>query len=117
MGALPANHHLAQRAAVTLDDLSGEPFIALPASAGPLRQFWLAAEERRAPPRIAAEAETAEETFERATPGSTSVRTWCVAPLPACPRASSPSYGAPVMTAEAIQVFTGIFCKCARHRG
>jgi DNA-binding transcriptional LysR family regulator len=67
--ALPTSHRLARMAAVTRDDLSSEPFIALPAAAGPLRQFWLAAGERRAPPRIAAEAETAEETFEAVASG------------------------------------------------
>jgi DNA-binding transcriptional LysR family regulator len=33
--ALPAKHRLAERAAVTLEDLASEPFIALPATAGP----------------------------------------------------------------------------------
>jgi DNA-binding transcriptional LysR family regulator len=67
--ALPAKHRLAERVAVTLGDLAGEPFIALPATAGPLRQFWLAAEERQVPPKIAAEAETAKETFEAVASG------------------------------------------------
>ena len=43
--ALPAKHRLAHRPAVTLGDLADEPFIALPATAGPLRQssmpIWL----------------------------------------------------------------------------
>jgi DNA-binding transcriptional LysR family regulator len=67
--ALPVNHRLAQRSTVALADLMDEPFIALPATAGPLRRFWLAAEERPAPARVAAEAETAEEIFEAVASG------------------------------------------------
>lgn len=67
--ALPAVHRLAARSTVTLADLADEPFIALPASAGPLRRFWLATDERAAPPRVVAEAETAEETFEAVASG------------------------------------------------
>ncbi|GAB2815004.1 LysR family transcriptional regulator [Actinoallomurus bryophytorum] len=67
--ALPVDHRLARRSTLSLTDLADEPFIALPAAAGPLRRFWLAAEERSAPARIAAEAETAEETFEAVASG------------------------------------------------
>jgi DNA-binding transcriptional LysR family regulator len=67
--ALPAAHRLTGQATVTLADLADEPFIALPASAGPLRRFWLAADERATPPRVVAEAETAEETFEAVASG------------------------------------------------
>ena len=67
--ALPAGHRLADQATVTLADLADEPFIALPASAGRLRRFWLAADERATPPRVVAEAETAEETFEAVASG------------------------------------------------
>ncbi|MFB9830670.1 LysR family transcriptional regulator [Actinoallomurus acaciae] len=67
--ALPANHRLAGRHAVTLTDLADEAFIALPAAAGPARRFWLAADERQTAPRIATEAETAEETFEAVASG------------------------------------------------
>jgi len=124
--ALPASHRLARRTAVTLDDLSAEPFIALPASAGALRQFWLAAEQRQAPPRIAAEAETAEETFEAVASGLG------VALLAAgnaeiyqrddvvCRPVTglSPSQLAVLWRTgderKAIQVFTGIFCRCVQ---
>jgi DNA-binding transcriptional LysR family regulator len=124
--ALPAGHRLAEKAAVTLDDLSGEPFIALPATAGPLRQFWLAAGERQSPPRIAAEAETAEEAFEAVASGLGVV-------LLAAGNAEiyqrddvkcrpvtglSPSELAVLWRTgddrEAIAVFTGIFCRCVR---
>lgn len=67
--ALPASHRLAGRTAVSLADLTDEPFIALPAAAGSLRRFWLAADERSTMPRVAAEAETAEETFEAVASG------------------------------------------------
>ncbi|WP_051581544.1 LysR family transcriptional regulator [Pseudonocardia acaciae] len=62
--ALPAGHRLAARDVVPFAELADEPFIALPASAGPLRAFWLAADQRDTPPRIAAEASTADEMFE-----------------------------------------------------
>jgi DNA-binding transcriptional LysR family regulator len=127
--ALPANHRLAERAAVTLDDLAGEPFIALPATAGPLRQFWLAAEERRVPPLIAAEAETAEEALEAVASGlgvallaagnAEIYRRDDVTCRPVT--GLSPSELAVLWRAgddrKAIQVFTGIFCDCVRASG
>jgi DNA-binding transcriptional LysR family regulator len=67
--ALPVSHRLARRTTISLADLTDEPFIALPAAAGPLRRFWLAADERPVAPRIAAETETAEETFEAVASG------------------------------------------------
>jgi len=67
--ALPAGHRLAPRPTVTLAELEREPFIALPAAAGPLRGFWLAADERTVEPRVVAEAATAEETFEAVAAG------------------------------------------------
>ena len=124
--ALPAGHRLAGRAAVTLDDLSGEPFIALPAAAGPLRQFWLAAEERQAPPRIAAEAETAEETFEAVASGlgvallaAGNAEIYRHDDVVCRPVAGlSPSRLAVLWRTgdhrKAIQVFTGIFCQCVQ---
>jgi DNA-binding transcriptional LysR family regulator len=126
--ALAANHRLAQRPTVTLDDLSGEPFIALPATAGPLRQFWLAGDERQSPPRIAAEAETAEETFEAVASGLG------IALLAAgnaeiyhredvvCRPVTDLSPGQLAVLwrtgddRKAIQVFTGIFCQCVQGR-
>lgn len=79
--ALPDDHPLAARAQgaaragsagsggeghVTLADLLDEPFVALPAAAGTLRDYWLAVDERPPdrPPTVAAEAANAEEVFE-----------------------------------------------------
>ncbi|HEX4361160.1 MAG TPA: LysR family transcriptional regulator [Pseudonocardia sp.] len=71
--ALPAGHRLAGdgtgSSTIPFADLVDEPFIALPASAGALRDFWLATDHRRTPPRIAAEAATADETFEAVASG------------------------------------------------
>jgi DNA-binding transcriptional LysR family regulator len=67
--ALPAGHRLTDRAVIPFDELTGESFIALPASAGPLREFWLATDQRSAPARVAAEAATADETFEAVASG------------------------------------------------
>ncbi|MDT7666987.1 MAG: hypothetical protein QOD04_6543 [Pseudonocardiales bacterium] len=67
--ALPAGHRLADRAVIPFDELTDEPFIALPASAGPLREFWLATDQRSTPARVAAEAATADETFEAVASG------------------------------------------------
>jgi DNA-binding transcriptional LysR family regulator len=51
-------------------DLRDEPFLALPQSAGPLRDFWLAVDERHGHPvRIAAEIKDAEETYEAVASG------------------------------------------------
>jgi DNA-binding transcriptional LysR family regulator len=127
--ALAASHRLAERPSVTLDDLSGEPFIALPAAAGPLRQFWLAADERHDPPRIAAEAETAEETFEAVASGlgvallaAGNAEIYRRDDVVCRPVAGlSPSQLAVLWRTgdnrKAIQVFTGIFCQCVRGRG
>jgi len=62
--ALPAGHRLAPRAVVPFDELADEPFIALPPTAGTLREFWLGNDHRTRPARIIAEAETAEEATE-----------------------------------------------------
>jgi DNA-binding transcriptional LysR family regulator len=67
--ALPAGHPLATRTTVTFAELAAQPFVALPAAAGPLRDFWLATDQRDSAPLIAAEAETAEETFEAVAAG------------------------------------------------
>ncbi|MDT7654059.1 MAG: hypothetical protein QOI36_5465 [Pseudonocardiales bacterium] len=61
---LPVGHRLADRPAVRWSDIQDEPFVALPASAGRMRDFWLAADRRTSPARIAAEAATADESFE-----------------------------------------------------
>jgi DNA-binding transcriptional LysR family regulator len=61
---------LAARAEVDFADLAGQPFLALPGSAGPLRDYWLALDERDGrPPRIGAEIASAEETYEALVAG------------------------------------------------
>jgi DNA-binding transcriptional LysR family regulator len=67
--ALPRGHRLAAGEIVPFADLADEPFIALPASAGPMRDFWLATAHRSTPARIATEAATPEETFEAVAGG------------------------------------------------
>jgi DNA-binding transcriptional LysR family regulator len=63
--ALGKKHHLAGVMEVDFADLADEPFVALPPSAGVLRDFWLAMDERDGnPPRIAVEAASPEEKFE-----------------------------------------------------
>ncbi len=62
--ALPSGHRLAARETVRLSDLAAEPFIALPRTAGPLREFWLGNDRRAEPARVVAEVETAEESLE-----------------------------------------------------
>jgi DNA-binding transcriptional LysR family regulator len=68
--ALPAEHHLADRAEIPFAELLDEPFVALPAAAGPLRDFWLAVHARSGrPPHIAAEATAADEVLELVSAG------------------------------------------------
>ncbi|CAM5519428.1 LysR family transcriptional regulator [Streptomyces viridochromogenes] len=68
--ALPEAHPLAARPEVDFADLADEPFLALPKSAGPLREHWLALDERGGrPPRIGAEIASTEETYEALVAG------------------------------------------------
>ncbi|GGS82791.1 LysR family transcriptional regulator [Planobispora rosea] len=67
--ALPDSHPLAAREEIPFAELRDEPFIALPAEAGPLRDFWLARDARDDDPVIAVTASTADETFEAITSG------------------------------------------------
>ncbi|WP_371669337.1 LysR substrate-binding domain-containing protein [Streptomyces sp. NBC_00289] len=68
--ALPDTHPLAAHPEIDFADLVDEPFLALPPSAGPLRDFWLALEERAGrPPRVAAEIAGTEETYEALVAG------------------------------------------------
>jgi DNA-binding transcriptional LysR family regulator len=63
--ALYKDHRLVQREELRIADLLDEPFIALPPSAGVLRDYWLALDERGGHPvRIGAQAESPDETFE-----------------------------------------------------
>jgi DNA-binding transcriptional LysR family regulator len=64
--ALPDDHRLAEQVSVPWPDLLDEGFIALPPTAGNLREFWLATDQRPPdrPARVVAEAANAEETFE-----------------------------------------------------
>jgi len=67
--ALPSQHPLADRSEIPFSMLLDEPFVALPAAAGPLRDFWLAVDERPRPPVVAAEATAADEVLELVTAG------------------------------------------------
>lgn len=68
--ALPNDHRLAGRESVAMADLLDEPFLALPANAGPLRDYWLALDDRDGHPvRIAAEINDTEETYEAVAGG------------------------------------------------
>ena len=67
--AFPDQHRLAaSRGPVDFADLLDEPFLAVPASTGPLRDYWLAADARRGlgagPAVIGAEVASTEETYE-----------------------------------------------------
>lgn len=63
--ALPVGHRLAELDEVPFPALKEESFLALPDSAGPLRDYWLGSAERGGhPPRISAVVTTADETFE-----------------------------------------------------
>ncbi|MBW4717763.1 LysR family transcriptional regulator [Saccharothrix obliqua] len=67
--ALRREHPLAHLEQVPFAALADEPFIALPQDAGPLRDFWLAMENRVKPARVVGEASTADETFEAVASG------------------------------------------------
>lgn len=68
--AFAEDHRLASAAAVDISDLLDEPFVALPDSAGPLRDFWLAVPERgRRAPAVAAVAESADAVLEMVASG------------------------------------------------
>jgi DNA-binding transcriptional LysR family regulator len=69
--ALSAGHPLADRQEVKFADIAGEPFAALPLAAGPLRDFWLATDQRAGRPAIvAAEVTSADEKFEIVSTGA-----------------------------------------------
>jgi DNA-binding transcriptional LysR family regulator len=63
--AMPLTHPLAAREVIDFSELLDEPFLALPQSAGPLRDYWLALDGRGGtPPRIGAEIASTDETYE-----------------------------------------------------
>jgi DNA-binding transcriptional LysR family regulator len=68
--ALPSGHYLARRRRVRMADLLDEPFLALPESAGPLRDFWLAVEQRGGRrPVVAGVINDPESTYEAVASG------------------------------------------------
>lgn len=70
MVAMSSGHPLADRTSVAMADLLDEPFLALPETAGPLRDFWLALDDRNGRPvRIAAQINDTEETYEAVASG------------------------------------------------
>ena len=63
--ALWRGHPLAARKELSIEDLLDEPFVALPPSAGELRDYWLAVGDRGGHPiRIGAHVESPDATFE-----------------------------------------------------
>jgi DNA-binding transcriptional LysR family regulator len=69
--AMSTSHPLAGREDLSFAELIDEPFAALPAAAGPLRDFWLAVDQRDGRrPHVAAEVATADETFEVVSSGA-----------------------------------------------
>lgn len=63
--AMPDSHPLTASDVVDFADLLDEPFLALPKTAGPLRDYWLAVDARGGrPPRIGAEIASTDETYE-----------------------------------------------------
>jgi DNA-binding transcriptional LysR family regulator len=68
--ALPASHRLAAEDEIDFADIADEPFLALPESAGALRDYWLALDVRAdRPPRIGAEIASTDETYEALVDG------------------------------------------------
>jgi len=69
--ALSAGHPLARRREIKFAEIADEPFAALPRTAGPLREFWLATDQRAGRPAvIAAEVTSADEKFEIVSTGA-----------------------------------------------
>lgn len=68
---MSTRHRLAGRPWVAFDDAAQEPFVALPVSTGPARDFWLGADARPGlPARVAGEAASTEELLEALRAGS-----------------------------------------------
>ena len=69
--AISARHPLADRESIEFSEIVNEPVAALPASAGPQRDFWLAVDARQGQsPRVAAEVSAADEKFEIVSSGA-----------------------------------------------
>jgi len=63
--AMSEQHPLAGRETIAFDELADEPFLALPKSAGPLRDYWLGTAHRHGSrPVVAAEITSVDETYE-----------------------------------------------------
>lgn len=63
--AMSDRHPLAERTTIAFEELTDEPFLALPKSAGPLRDYWLGTAHRRgSAPVVAAEITSPDETYE-----------------------------------------------------
>ena len=68
---MSTQHPLAGRQVVDFSELADEPVVALPASAGSQRDFWLAAGARAGrAPIVAAEAGASDEEFEIVSSGA-----------------------------------------------
>lgn len=68
--ALPRDHPLGERSSIAFTELLNEPFLALPDSAGVLRDFWLALAHREGRAvLVGGVVTTAEETFEAVANG------------------------------------------------
>jgi DNA-binding transcriptional LysR family regulator len=68
--ALPVGHRLATLSEIPLSELLDEPFVAMPESAGSLREWWLGAPERGdRPVMVSGVAETADATLEMVASG------------------------------------------------
>src|SRR5580658_3151291 len=69
--ALSSKHRLARQGEVAMAQLADEPFVALPSTAGALRDFWLGADHpTRGPITVGAEVTSADETFEIVSSGT-----------------------------------------------
>lgn len=67
--AVAADHPLADRASVGFEDVVSVPLVALPSEAGPLREHWLAQDQRAEPATVATVAYTADEAMEAVASG------------------------------------------------
>ncbi|WP_406279069.1 LysR family transcriptional regulator [Embleya sp. NBC_00896] len=68
---LREDHPLAGRESIAFEELLDEPFLALPSTAGPLRDYWLALDQRGdRPVRVGAVVSNVDETFAAIEEGS-----------------------------------------------